>query len=227
MALAEFMNCFAHAYPFLEDPYFIVGACLPDWMAVINRKVRFRSHRIAPWIESTDPRIRSLFSGVQQHLNDDHWFHGTSIFVELNLKLSKRLAYFESGISSLQSNFVAHIAIEMLIDDELSNRHPGQLEYYYEQLNVVDAAWLQNQLEQFAVDREVAYARFHERFLEARFLFDYASNDGMLYRLNQVMRRAQLSPLSSRTVEWIPEVRVAVRDHFLDLLHAYPFNVSG
>ena len=37
------MNYFAHALPFLDDdPYFVAGTGVPDWLSVADRDVRVR-----------------------------------------------------------------------------------------------------------------------------------------------------------------------------------------
>ena len=37
------MNYFAHGYAFLDDPYFLAGTAVPDWLSVIDRRMRARS----------------------------------------------------------------------------------------------------------------------------------------------------------------------------------------
>ena len=33
------MNYFAHGVRFLEDPYFLAGTAVPDWLSVVDRRV--------------------------------------------------------------------------------------------------------------------------------------------------------------------------------------------
>jgi hypothetical protein len=37
------MNYFAHARPFLDQPYFMAGTGVPDWLTVVDRRVRLRA----------------------------------------------------------------------------------------------------------------------------------------------------------------------------------------
>ena len=53
------MNYLAHALRFLDRPYFVAGACLPDLLSVADRAVRLRSRRVEPLVESADPRMPS------------------------------------------------------------------------------------------------------------------------------------------------------------------------
>lgn len=33
------MDLFAHALPFLNDPYFDVGCCIPDWLSACDLEI--------------------------------------------------------------------------------------------------------------------------------------------------------------------------------------------
>ena len=48
------MNYLAHAYQYLSDPYFVAGTNLPDWLSVVDRKVRVRAKPAQLLISSED-----------------------------------------------------------------------------------------------------------------------------------------------------------------------------
>jgi hypothetical protein len=56
------MNYFTHALPHLRDPVFIAGTALPDWLSVVNRKVRLRPKALQPFFDHPDPFVSSLVS---------------------------------------------------------------------------------------------------------------------------------------------------------------------
>ncbi len=37
------MNYLSHGFRFVDDPYFVAGTALPDWMSVLDRRNRARS----------------------------------------------------------------------------------------------------------------------------------------------------------------------------------------
>ncbi len=52
------MNYFAHGYRFIDDPYFMAGTALPDWLSVADRRVRIRpKHLLGGAAEDGDPRF--------------------------------------------------------------------------------------------------------------------------------------------------------------------------
>ncbi|MFM7737817.1 MAG: hypothetical protein ACKO9H_00300, partial [Planctomycetota bacterium] len=128
------MNFFAHALPWLDDPWFVAGTCLPDWMSVINRRVRLRSKKVQPRVDDSDSRTARVARGIVQHHADDEWFHETPEFAQLNLQFSVQLREDVKLDDSLRTRFVGHILIEMLLDDWLSKIYPGKLKEYYLQL---------------------------------------------------------------------------------------------
>ena len=71
------MNYFAHALPFLTDdcdPRFIAGLAVPDWLNVVNRKVKARSKLALGFLTATtSPAEKSVARGVIQHHRDDRW----------------------------------------------------------------------------------------------------------------------------------------------------------
>jgi hypothetical protein len=65
------MNYFAHARPFLDQPYFMAGTGVPDWLTVVDRRVRAKHaealrHDARPW-------VARVAGGVLQHLCDETW----------------------------------------------------------------------------------------------------------------------------------------------------------
>ena len=57
------MNYFAHALPFLDRPYFMAGTSVPDWLTVVDRKVRVRSRHIEPFLGDADGQLAEVAGG--------------------------------------------------------------------------------------------------------------------------------------------------------------------
>ncbi|MFM7115201.1 MAG: hypothetical protein ACKO0N_01070, partial [Planctomycetota bacterium] len=229
------MNFFAHALPWLDDPWFVAGTCLPDWMSVINRRVRLRSKKVQPRVDDSDSRTARVARGIVQHHADDEWFHETPEFAQLNLQFSVQLREDVKLDDSLRTRFVGHILIEMLLDDWLSKIYPGKLKEYYLQLErlcgreleriVIDLAGLSPEATgQLPI--ELPVEKFLPRFRQERFLFDYSDDPRLLYRLNQVMRRVRLPALPPAILDWLPGARRDVLDLAPRLLSSYRWPVG-
>jgi len=124
------MNYFAHGRMFLDDPCFLAGTAIPDWMNVVDRKARLRAKLAAPFVDHPDPQLAAVAAGVMQHHHDDDWFHRTRIFAELNAQLTTEIRQAFPSDTSMRVRFLAHILVELLLDAALIEENPGQLDAY-------------------------------------------------------------------------------------------------
>ncbi len=208
------MNYFAHALPLLEaggaDPYELAGVAVPDWLSVAARKTKCRSKHAAPHIESKDSRLAALARGIVRHHTDDGWFHESPAFGELSLRFAKRLRLAMGEQTSMRPWFLGHILVELLLDDALIRRDPVQLDRYYELIGRADPEFIATSVAQMAGGDVGRMAEFIPKYVEMRFLADYAEDERLTLRLNQVMRRARLNELPPEAIAVFPECRADI-----------------
>jgi hypothetical protein len=212
------MNYFAHAIRFLDRPYFMAGTALPDWLSVVDRRVRLRARHVAPFCDGTGTPAAELAAGVLQHLEDDAWFHKTAAFAVASAQLTVLFRDSLPADDRHRPAFLGHILTEMLLDAVLIERHPGRLSGYYAALAQVDAATIEdsaNSMARHATDRLKV---FIPMFTRERFLPDYLDSNRLLFRLNQIMQRVRLNPLPAGFRSSLDEARSIVREHSAGLL---------
>ncbi|HEV3417702.1 MAG TPA: hypothetical protein VG056_12835, partial [Pirellulales bacterium] len=134
------MNYFAHGRDHVDDPYFLAGTAVPDWLSVVDRKVRARAQRAAPLMENPDPRVASVARGIVRHHRDDAWFHETRAFGELCWRFTADVRDALPPDDSLRPSFLGHILVELLLDDTLIHRDPVRLNRYYRAMASVEPA---------------------------------------------------------------------------------------
>jgi len=223
------MNYLAHGRRFLDDPYFLAGTAVPDWLGVVDRRVRVRSPRAIPWASHTDPAVAAVARGILQHHADDRWFHGTRAFVELNLEFAVRIRGHLDPDEGFRPSFRGHILVEILLDDVLAERQPGLLDAYYQTFDRIDPEVVEQAVTLVAAKPVANLSLFIRRFCAERFLYDYADDGKLLTRLNAVMRRVGLSSLPSEFCELLPAARRDVNRRRSELLAGEepPSDVSG
>ncbi|QDT52038.1 hypothetical protein Pan44_00450 [Caulifigura coniformis] len=212
------MNYLAHALRFLDRPYYVAGACLPDLLSVADRGVRLRSRRVEPMIPLAGVDEAELYRGVLQHLHDDDWFHATRGFAEVTGDIA---VLFRKAIGTehpTPCSFLGHIVMEMLLDSVLIERHPDALDRFYAAMEEVDPQRIQAAVNQCARQPTERLAPLLPQFNAERFLFDYASAEGLAYRLNQVLRRVRLTPLDETAIGAITSARDVVEAKIDQLL---------
>ena len=214
------MNYFAHGIRFLDQPHFLAGTAVPDWLAVVDRRVRLRPRRVAPFAGEPGDLIGQIAAGVLQHANDDLWFHRTRGFVETTNLVTNLLRRHLDGDPRYRTGFLGHICTELLLDAVLIEQRPQLLDRYYAALGCVDPLAVQNAVNRMAREATSRLAPFIPLFVQEQILRDYADPQRLLFRLNQVMRRIKLEPLPAEIEPVLVEAREAVRTRIRDLLPA-------
>ena len=201
------MNYLAHAYQHLDNPYFVAGTGLPDWMSVIDRKNRARGQYAEPVTQHADPRIASFARGCVQHHADDFGFHQNRCFVTLSTQFAVELRdLLEPGLGH-QAGFVGHISVELLLDAILIERMPTLLDQYYDVLAALDAELVQTAAGAICRKPVTRLVELLPRFIEARFLADYRDDVLLLRSLNGVMKRIGLPRLPDIIAGWLGPAR--------------------
>ncbi len=212
------MNFLSHAIPYFDDPLVMVGTAVPDWLSVVDRKVRARRRLAQPFLQADDGSLRSVAMGIVHHHRDDAWFHGTRAFAETNLQFAIELRDLLPGDDGFRPTFVGHILIEMILDRLWIEDSAGWADRYYEVLASVNPQLVAECVGKIVGRPVDSLPEVIRRFIESRFLYDYLQTDTLLLRLNQVMRRVKLSELSPAVAGWIPRAVDLVQRRRAELL---------
>jgi hypothetical protein len=216
------MNYFAHACPFLDDPYFLAGTGVPDWLTVVDRAVRVRPKHAQSWADAPDARVAAVARGLTQHFRDDARFHAPRAFAEVNLALGALVRPAVQGEAGFRPWFLAHLLVELLLDATLIAAAPQRLEKYYALLQSVDAQAVQAAVNQMTPHPTERLAPMIVHFAGERVLSDYADDRRMMTRLDQIMQRVGFPRLPAGFIGILPEARRLVAGRAADLLEGIP-----
>ena len=212
------MNYLAHGWRFAEQPYFLAGTAVPDWLSVVDRKMRARGKTAALYVDDADENLAALARGIVQHHRDDEWFHQTTAFNELSLAFTLQVRDVLPADDGFRPSFLGHILVELLLDATLTEEEPARLDRYYAALSQADPAFLQAAINRLSTRQSDKVAYLVTRFLQERFLYDYAEDGKLLVRLNHVMRRVGLPQLPGDLKMLFPAMREIVRNRRHELL---------
>jgi hypothetical protein len=201
------MNYFAHGRRFIDEPCFLAGTAVPDWLNVVARRVKARTKHAQAFVTDCDARVAALAQGIVRHHVDDAWFHQTAAFAELSWQFTRLIRDALPADDGLRPSFLGHVLVEILLDACLIAEAPSDLEAYYRALSQVDPRWLEATVARMATGHPQSLADFIPLFLRERFLWDYLDDAKLFYRLNQVMRRVGLATLPPDFCEVIPQMR--------------------
>jgi hypothetical protein len=212
------MNFLCHAIPYFDNPLMAVSTGVPDWLSVVDRRIRARGKLASQFVDSDDHEIQMVARGVLRHVADDRWFHGTAAFVELNMRLAVELRDLLPGDEGFRPTFVGHILIEMLLDSLWIRDDPQIAERYYDCFFSGASDVIQRCVNLITGKPTAELTVVIDRFVESRFLYDYLDDDRMRMRLNQVMNRVGLPPLPAEVEGWLPRARKLVESRRRHLL---------
>ncbi len=184
---------------------------MPDWLNVAARRTKCRTRHAEPFFADPDPRVAGLARGVAQHHADDAWFHESRAFTELSLGFSKQLRQAFGEASGMRPWFLGHVLVELLLDDALIAHQPARLDEYYAVVAQLDAPFVAETIERMSGRPVGELAHFIQRYAEMRFLADYADDERLTFRLNQVMKRVGLTELPPEFHALLPGMREGVR----------------
>jgi hypothetical protein len=218
------VNYFAHAHRWIDrddcDAYWLAGLAVPDWLGVAARRTKCRTRHVEPKLDDDDRRLAALARGIAQHHDDDRWFHETRAFVELNMAFSREIVAKCHERTDLRASFLAHVVVELLLDDELAKHERSRLGNYYDVMASVDAEWVASQVEAMSGNSAGRLAEFIGKFVELRFVEDYAEDRLLVFRLGQVMSRVGLEGLPDSFAELLPGFREQVAERAEELMLA-------
>ncbi|MFK8111373.1 MAG: hypothetical protein AB8B91_04205 [Rubripirellula sp.] len=205
------MNFLCHAIPYLDqNPLLAVCTGVPDWLSVVDRKIRARRKLAQQYLDHDDDDLRSVAGGVIRHIEDDRWFHTTQAFVETNLTLAVELRDLLPGDSGFRPMFVGHVLIEMFLDSFWIRDNRSIAENYYSTLQSIPFATIQDCVNKITGKPTNGLIQVLERYTETQFLYDYQDPETLLMRLNQVMKRVKLAALPVEVRDWLPQAQKLV-----------------
>ncbi|GAB6164699.1 hypothetical protein JCM19992_06990 [Thermostilla marina] len=211
------MNYLAHAISLLDRPYLAAGTAVPDWLSVVDRRVRLRRRHLEHAIHDEDPVVADIARGVRLHLDEDALFHRTEAFsqtlAEMTRLIRRTLDGTGNGDGRLPAQFLAHLLTEVLLDATLVERFPEKVEAYYRLLDELDVIRLEAVVTDLAPRPPRGLGAFVSHFSRARILWDYLEDAKLLSRMNQVMGRVGLPKLATQFQAVFPVARSLVADH--------------
>jgi len=216
------MNYLAHALPFLDRPYVAAGTGVPDWLTVVDRRVRVRLKQARSLLDGGTTPLAAVAEGIVQHIRDDARFHESQAFFELSLELTARARDAVGPDAGFRPSFLGHLLVEVLLDAALAAERPDRLEAYYRTLDQVDAQLVQDAVNRMANRTTDRLAALIRAFRQDRILWDYLEDGKLLKRLNRVMRRVNFAQLPDSFVDLLPDARLLVGRRKDDLLHEIP-----
>ncbi|PRY55384.1 hypothetical protein B0I27_101353 [Arcticibacter pallidicorallinus] len=190
------MNFLSHFYfdRDEENPYRIMGIVLPDLLKNANKEWNLRPEKNEHLFLHDDSQ-RGLLEGWKRHLEVDRYFHSSEFFRRhtsiLRLQIVPHLLH-----SNVRPSFVAHIALELMLDSLLLTELNLNSSRFYTQLTNADEDMLDNFLLLNNIPEPSTFFNFLEGFIRSKYLESYREPKDIMYAIGKICQRIWPQPFT-------------------------------
>ncbi len=175
----------------------VLGTVLPD--LVKNARKDWNLHPEKKEGLLTGAIEKSILSGWKRHLVVDRHFHNSGFFIKHTNAIRTAIAPVLVH-SPVRPSFLAHIALEIMLDSILLTENIIDADHLYSNLRQSDRKALNNFLELNMMDDTVHFFKFFDNFLEVRYLNSYREAHNIMYALNRICMRVWPEPLNDTQI---------------------------
>ena len=207
------MNFLSHFYFDRErsDPEEVLGGVLPDLIKNANKAWNIHPEKKIHLFDDSE-KMRSVLTGWKRHLAVDRYFHSSEFFTEHTQSIRKEIAPILAQ-SEVRPSFLAHIALELMLDSLLITNDKLNAFKFYEQLALADRKILTQFLELNAIADIARFYKFFDQFLEINYLHRYSESENLVYALNRICMRIWKDPLTEEEKFKLSVVFLDYQDH--------------
>ena len=190
------MNFLSHYYfeKLEPDPYLVMGTVLPDFIKNTHKSWILNPHKEDD--QFIDCKGESaILLGWKKHLEVDRIFHGSDFFITQTAVLKQMiLPALHSG--PVKPFFLAHIALELVLDHLLIVNGMVNIGRFYEQLNNANNHILENFLVKAGINDLELFNKFLNGFISSKYLLSYQQVENIPYALNRICMRLWDNPFT-------------------------------
>lgn len=189
------MNFLSHFYfdRHHTDPNLVLGGVLPDLVKNARKDWNFHPHKKEELFNGSFEK--SILTGWKRHLAVDRHFHNSEFFIKHTHDLRTAIAPVLVD-SPVRPSFVAHIALEIMLDSLLLTDNIIDADDLYRSLRQSDRIALLNFLELNMMDDTAHFFKFFDKFLEVSYLHSYRESQNIMYAINRICMRIWPEPLN-------------------------------
>lgn len=185
---------------------------MPDLLKNVDKRYAFKLERYEQKI-TQQPAFADITVGWKRHVEVDQVFHSAAYFAHHTHVLRKII---EDIIVDLpvRGTFLAHISFELLLDHRLITDKLVSVDNFYEKLEKVDRSILNSYLAQFELINIEQFNTFYDKFVESRYIKDYAKIDNLPYALFNICKRVwDFTPTTNHFESLAERINVYQQDH--------------
>jgi hypothetical protein len=224
------MNFLSHFYfdRFNPDPLAVVGMVLPDLLKNARKDWNPRPEKHET--DFTGNGLENIYTGWNRHLAVDKYFHSSDFF-HTHTKAIRRLVTPFLGTSPAKPFFVAHIALELMLDSLLLKSERIDTEVFYTHLKNANKEIINQFLNANNISDSNAFFRFLEDFIQSRYLNSYSNPNEIVYALNRICMRVWDNPFDEgqklQLKSVLIEYQESLQESYMKIFHEVEGKLSS
>lgn len=190
------MNFLSHFYFERTNPddHMVMGVVLPDLVKNAHKDWNLNPHR-QDTLFSSNPNHQSLLKGWRKHIEVDRLFHSSDFFREQTAILKQMILPAVSS-GPVKPFFLAHIALELVLDHLLITTGKINVNKFYDQLSKANTEDLQSFLLLAGIADIQLFEKFLTGYISSKYLLSYQKTENITYALNRICMRLWPDPFS-------------------------------
>lgn len=189
------MNFLSHFYfdRYTSDPELVIGMVLPDLLRNAKKEWNIRPEKYEE--AYTDISVKKLYTGWKRHIEVDKYFHCSEFFLSHTREIRTTISPFLIS-SPARAFFVAHIALELMLDSLLLKENLLNTATFYTHLTNTNQKALTQFFELNNIPDPAIFFSFLDEFIEAKYLNTYIDPEEIIYALNRICMRIWDNPFN-------------------------------
>ncbi len=224
------MNFLSHFYFDRSNPdsLGVLGMVLPDLLR--NAKKDWTPRPEKHEADFTDSGLQNIYTGWKRHLAVDKYFHSSDFFHTHTKAIRKLITPFLST-TPVKLFFVAHIALELILDSLLLKSEKINTADFYTHLENADRETIVKFLEANDISESNVFFSFLDDFIKSRYLNSYSKSGEVVYALNRICMRIWDNPFDETQKLYLKGVlsdyQEILQESYMDIFNEIEAKLEG
>jgi hypothetical protein len=216
------MNFLSHFYfdRATADPYRVMGGVLPDLVRNARKDWTFRPEKHS--FDNSSAEVESVLIGWKQHIQIDRIFHCSEFFMHHTATIRTAIAPVLER-SPVRPSFLAHIALELMLDSLLQTEEILDPDNFYHRLSECSHVTLKQFLTLNNADKPELFFPFLEEFIHSKYIHTYKDPGQVMYALNRICMRVWDDPFTDtqkmQLTSFLPDYQEQLKGEFMEIFH--------
>lgn len=218
------MNFLSHFYfeRFATNAERIVGGLLPDLLKNADKSFFLKPRQFEDELLD-NPLLQQIYIGWNRHIEVDRLFHNSTYFFHHTHQLKLKIQSSLVGLP-IRPSFMAHIALELLLDHILTQQKAVSIDKFYGAMSQINEDAIRKFLTINQLSDIPKFERFYHQFIEWKYMYDYAHIERIAGALFNICKRVWKFDVSEDQKKLLTDQLVSYLHHDMsDYLEIYQY----